>query len=160
MPAMLLPEDLEKIIMEGMDQALLSPVQQDATWLTSAVGDVHAFVEKHFQASDGALVVYQGTPMRIPTIVPALTETGCVFLQDARCTIWEYAPAGCSHYTVHESAEEANPKSQHILRACLMAFESDDWYARVWRWLHEWGKKPPSLFERREKLQAVLKQLE
>ena len=123
--------------------------------------ELKEFLLGHFQASDGAVAMRQGKVFRIPTIVPKLTENGCVFLdEDDRCKIWEHAPVGCSHFDVHQTAEEANRISQWALRANMMAFEAEDHYARVWHWLWDIGKVPPPVAERREKLQQELKRIE
>ena len=70
-----------------------------------AVDDVH-LIDKHgpdcFNASKGALVAKGNTPFRIPTIVPAMTDGHCVFLDDqGMCGIHEESPYGCSHLDSH-----------------------------------------------------------
>lgn len=47
-------------------------------------------------ASDGALVIHQGVPMRIPTIVPKQKSNGeCVFFENGLCSIHDHSPYGC-----------------------------------------------------------------
>src|SRR5688500_18711311 len=83
MPGMLIPGDAERI--ESTRPKL--------------------FPSEYLVASAGALVVYRGKPMRIPTIVPAQKPDGsCVFFDDQdRCTIHGVAPYGCSHFDTHQS---------------------------------------------------------
>ena len=159
---MLLPEDLYKIVEEEEKQALTAEdTQKWAAWQLRWTETILDFVKDHFQASDGAVVMQRGEITRIPTITPMLTERGCVFLDaGGRCKIWAYAPAGCSHFDVHQTQEEADRRSLQILGACQMAFKTGDHYARAWQWLRDLGNVPPSVQERRGKLQAVLKQLE
>ncbi len=65
-----------------------------------AVDDV-PLIEKHgtgnFRASLGAVVLLRGEMKRIMTIVPAMADDACVFLQpDGLCRIHEESPFGCS----------------------------------------------------------------
>jgi len=159
MPGMLLPEDLDKIVVEEEKQALTAEdTHKWAAWQLHRTDAILDFIVGHFQASDGALVMRQGKMMRIPTITPMLTESGCVFLDDGgRCKIWAHAPAGCSHFDVHQTKVEGDRRSRQILGACMMAFESGDRYVQVWQWLRDRGNVPPPVQERREKLQAALR---
>lgn len=162
MPGMLIPGDLETIAAKAEEEAVRGDDQEWFRWRNNRTEAYVKFAEEHFQASDGALVVYQRKKIRIPTLTPRLTEKGCVFLDEQeRCKIWEYAPFGCSHFSVHDDANEANSKSSFALQLIMTAHETpDDWYGKFWRWLNQQGMIPPPLAERRKKLHEVLERLE
>jgi Fe-S-cluster containining protein len=138
-PGMLVPEDI--------------PRQKQRFWPKS-------YWEKWFfdnhEASEGAMVVKDGRTFRIPTIVPRLTASGCVFLKDDRCTIWEDAPFGCSHTDTHFNAEEANRFSQASLVAILEAHENKMEYFYLWHALWRKNKRARPLQQRQAHLERLI----
>ncbi len=135
MPGMLIPGDAERI---EIAQPTLSP---------------------NLVASEGALVVYRGEAMRIPTIVPAQKSDGsCVFLDDQdRCTIHAVAPYGCSHFDTHQSrsgSDGGDARSSAGLQAIVQDASGD--YVRLWTYLIEQGCTAPPLKVRRTRLQRLL----
>ena len=114
---------------------------------------------EYLAASDGALVIYRGQPMRIPTIVPAQKPDGsCVFLDEQdRCTIHAVAPYGCSHFDTHQSRSGRNgadARSSAGLQAILQDASGN--YVRLWTYLVEKGCTAPPLQVRRERLERML----
>lgn len=120
------------------------------------------FPSEYLVASDGALVIYQGRPMRIPTIVPAQKPDGsCVFLDEMdRCTIHAIAPFGCTHFDTHQSRSGrggADARSSAGLQAILQDTSGN--YLRLWKYLARLGCTAPPLQERRERLERLLKEV-
>lgn len=140
MPGMLIPGDAERI-QSAQPQLLPSEC---------------------LAASDGALVVYRGQPMRIPTIVPAQKPDGsCVFLDDRdRCTVHAVAPFGCSHFDTHQS-RGGRDGGDHRSSAGLQSILADTSgnYIHLWQHLVELGCTAPPLQERRERLERMLREV-
>jgi Fe-S-cluster containining protein len=137
MPGMLIPGDVERI--ESVQPEL--------------------WPRQYLVASEGALVVYQGQPMRIPTVVPAQKPDGsCVFLDDQdRCTIHAVAPYGCSHFDTHQSRsgrDGGDARSCAGLQAIVQDTSGN--YVRLWKYLVEQGCTAPPLQERRARLERLL----
>lgn len=92
---------------EYMPGALAPP---DIRRIAAALGygeDVARFAEENLRASPGATVVYRGELLRIPTLVPAATESGaCKFYVDGRCSIHDVAPYGCAFTDMHGAWED------------------------------------------------------
>jgi Fe-S-cluster containining protein len=82
------------------------------------LGESPAEAERHFCASPGAIIrTLDGRIARVGTITPRFEDGRCVFLgPDDRCTIHAVAPFGCSHFDVHMTADEANPRSLWAVR--------------------------------------------
>jgi Fe-S-cluster containining protein len=84
-----------------------------------------AFLAKYFQASDGPIVGKSvGGEIhryKIPTIVPKLTPTGCVFLSGGRCSIHTVAPFGCAMHKVCENEPDAEEKSTYVLNRIMQS---------------------------------------
>lgn len=144
MPGSLAPGDLERILLHQ-----------------KATADPTAWLLEHFQASDGARAMKMTPrgPQIIPirTIVPKLTDTGCVFLKEGKCSIHEVAPFGCAYMDTHQQGREA----AHALGAAQV----QDWaeggtYAQAWEVLHDAGKDAIPLGERKQKLMDALEILE
>ena len=147
MPGMLIPGDPERILAHA-------PLPQDA------VIPAQQLAQQFFAASECALMVYQGQPLRIPTIVPAQNPDGhCVFLDaDDRCCIHAFAPYGCSHFDTHQSRQEGDARSVAGLRAILT--DRSGAYYGLWRFLLQQDRVASPLALRRAKLQAILNSLE
>lgn len=139
MPGMLAPGDIDRI----------------GDYLGIQPGAYADFVTRNFRASDGALVVKDGRPMRIPTIVPATKEDGsCVFLtSDGRCSIHPVAPFGCSRFNV---CAERTPEDDARCGACLQAIITSPDYVFTWGFLQEEGCTTGPVIERRERLRAAI----
>jgi len=99
MPGMLIPGDLERIAL-AQGYAIVTP-----EWL-----------QENFQYSEGAKVRGPAGDFHIPSIVPRLTEDGCVFLKNDRCSIHEVSPFGCSRMDTHLSREEGDRRMVWALR--------------------------------------------
>lgn len=142
MPGSLIPSDLPAIMQQQ------GVKENPTTWLL-----------ENFQASEGATVgaLVQGVlqTFRVPTIVPRLTEQGCVFLKDNRCTIHEVAPFGCAYFDMHMSREVGDGVSRHAVNQQLDSWRAGGSYAQAWQVLHEAGKLAPPLAERRENLKRA-----
>lgn len=105
MPGALAPGDLQMI----------------RDYLNAEIGLTAAEVDDYFSASPGALVIYQGAPRRIGTIVPRRRPSGeCVFLMaDGRCRIHPAAPFGCGYFDDHIPPDESEARKQAWLWACM-----------------------------------------
>jgi hypothetical protein len=117
---------------------------------------------EYLAASEGALVVYRGEVMRIPTIVPAQKPDGsCVLLDEQdRCTIHAVAPYGCSHFDTHQSrsgSDGGDARSSAGLQAIVQDTSGD--YLRLWTYLVEQGRTAPPLQERRGRLEQLLREV-
>ena len=94
------------------------------------VADRQHFLQRHFCASEGALVarigVYGIEKFRIPTIVPKQHKDGrCVFLdRDGRCAIHPVAPIGCSHCDTHTPRAAGGNDVVHVALVEIMADEA------------------------------------
>ena len=141
MPGSLIPGDLELIL------------------ATVAPRDPRQWVLDHFQASEGAqalkIVRGQAILVEIPTIVPKLTETGCVFLKDGRCEIHEVAPFGCGHFDTHMSSSVAQPRSHAAAVAQAEDWQNDGSYAMTHKMLEREGRKAPPRRKRLKKLRKA-----
>lgn len=106
------------------------------------------------QASEGPIVMNQiaGLAYRIPTIVPAMNDRGCVFLQDDRCKVHAHAPFGCGWFDPHMTKDLGDVRSQYALKQILEDFLSGGLYSQMWVHLKEFGKVAPPLAERRKNL--------
>jgi hypothetical protein len=147
MPGVLIPGDLELIL----------DYQQ-------ARGDPTAWLLENFQASEGATAVAATSAglkvIKIPTIVPRLTETGCIFLKEGKCTVHPVSPFGCSFTDVHKSDEEADKISRAIGIAQMEGHRDGGSYAQAWKVLADAGKMAPPLIDRKTNLIAALDRVE
>lgn len=102
-PGVLIPGDLTRIASHLVEQGRVATVDD---------------AKPMFRASPGAVVLYQGELYSIPSITPARKANGaCVFLDGARCTIWEVSPFGCSHFDAHMGEAEGQRRSEFVHRA-------------------------------------------
>lgn len=82
MPGFLVPEDLANLCRH-----------------TGFENSPEEFAEKFLAASPGALVMYNGEPFRIRTLVPKTKPDGdCIFFHDDKCVVHEVSPFGCSMF--------------------------------------------------------------
>lgn len=66
--------------------------------------DLEHLPVEHLRSSSGALVIKDGVPMQIPTIVPASRPDGsCVFYANGKCTVHAHSPWGCRAFNVCET---------------------------------------------------------
>jgi Fe-S-cluster containining protein len=109
---------------------------------------------KHFEASEGALVVRDGRAFRVPTIVPAQHEDGrCVFLDaEERCTIHPAAPFGCRMFRVCTTEDGEDERSAAGLEAICASMD----YQLTWAWLRTKGRIAKPLAERKVHLRKLL----
>lgn len=151
MPGSLIPGDLELIFKHQRGENV---TPEEATeWLL-----------ENFQASDGAKVmqIVAGQPhvFQIPTIVPKLTEQGCVFLKEGKCQIHEVAPFACAYVDPHMPDNQANELSQSMLGAQMRSWQQHAGYAQAWEILHAAGKIATPLVERKQAVRAAFESLE
>lgn len=134
MPGMLIPDDVEAIA----DYLGLSPSEVIVDHLDASPGAKVAKLDP-----DGRIVTF-----RIPTLVPRMTPTGCIFLEsDGRCRIHPVAPFGCSHCDSHMTDEEGMQRS----KAALIAIMESAVYKLTWEALHGFGHIADGPETRREK---------
>ncbi len=123
-----------------------------------------AWLLEHFEASEGAKAMKEvnGKPVvfNIPTIVPKLTPTGCVFLKDGKCSIHPVAPFGCAYHDTHMDEKEGYAISHAMAVAQCKSWETHGSYAQAWEILKANGKVPPPLVERKAKLRAATLEIE
>lgn len=120
---------------------------------------------EHFSASEGARVATRvGSELQqfnIPSITPRLTEHGCVFLEDGRCTIHEVSPFGCAYFRVCDDTDaDAMQKSRELVLACAKSFQTRGDYARTWQALSDAGRLAPPLQQRTATLRETLEELD
>jgi len=151
MPGSLAPGDLPLILEHQLGPD--STMDETAAWFLD-----------NFQASDGAkaVTVVNGVPalFQIPTIVPRLTEQGCVFLKEGKCSIHPVAPFACAHLDPHMSEEDADQRARALVMSQLQAWQQDGSYAEAWRYLHENGRRATPLAERKAAVEAAFTALE
>jgi Fe-S-cluster containining protein len=153
MPGALAPGDLERIL-DHQGQ------RENAT----------AWLLEHFEAPEGAtgLRIAEDGPrlIRVPSIVPRLTENGCVFLltengcvflQDGKCKIHEVAPFGCAYMDTHGAYEKP---AQALVSAQAHAHMNPASYVNAWNVLHDAGKDAAPLSTRKAALRDALDVLE
>lgn len=119
-----------------------------------------AWLLANFQASEGPLVSAAGKLFHIPTIVPKLTATGCVFLQEGRCTVHAVSPFGCAYVDMHMGKEDADARVQPALQAVLEDHRRQGPYSRAWQKLKAAGCVATLLVDRRENLAQAIHQIE
>jgi hypothetical protein len=105
---------------------------------------------RSLRASPGALVAKDGRPFRVPTIVPAVTETGAChwFVEteapdgnkDGQCSVHAVSPFGCAFFDVHQSQMEGNNRSQQGLNDIIEDRLAKGPYSRLWQLLTDAGK--------------------
>jgi len=97
-------------------------------------GPAHqAWLQSHFAASPGAIVLLDGAKLRIPTIVTARLPGGrCNFLgADEGCGIHARAPYGCAYFQHDMNDQEGNRRSQIALVDILYDLVTAGPYSRL-----------------------------
>lgn len=122
MPGFLLPDDLTRLAGTS-EWRLLSK------WAL-----------QHLLASQGSLALWMGKQFRVPTIVPARQENGCVchWLADGRCSVHADAPFGCAFFDTHQEYDEGMIRSQRstlLLMSEVVKPQGASLYYRVWEHL-------------------------
>lgn len=104
-----------------------------------ATGDPIAWAKEHLLASPGFLILRDGVPARVPTLVPARrADRSCKFLTaEDRCQIHSKSPYGCAFFDVHMSQQEANRRSTRGMRAVIDDWMSGGFYSQIWQALYE-----------------------
>ena len=121
---------------------------------------------EHFEASEGARIIVGAhgpdpQAVSIPSLVPRLTEKGCIFLtEDGHCSIHEVAPFGCAYHDTHMTKEEGDPRSQAAVESQYSAWKNGDSYGTYWTVLHKHGKIASPLRERRDNLSKAWEELD
>jgi hypothetical protein len=119
--------------------------------------DFVRFAFNNLLASPGAIVIENGTPRNIPTIVPARKPDGsCRFLKNGRCTTHAEAPYGCAYFSSEQSQEEADAISARGLMEIMKAWQCGDLYAQLWVKLYEAGRIAPSPLEARARMRSAI----
>jgi hypothetical protein len=118
------------------------------------------FVSQYFDASDGPLVGKMANgelqQYQIPTIVPRLTETGCVFLKDGRCQIHPVAPFGCAYHRVCVTEPDADDKSAYVLNLIMRSHVVGGRYSLIMRALSACNLTATPLATRKESFARAL----
>lgn len=121
LPGYLIPQDLERI----------------ARYLGNK--NIVTFAIENLLASQGAIVMKDGRPFRIPTLVPKRKANGsCTFLDENNlCRIHAVSPFGCAMFEANQSSEEADMRSSRGLYeiARCWANPSTHLYTIIWRML-------------------------
>jgi hypothetical protein len=139
MPGYLVPADVRRYML--------------ATWDNEESAEKWA--EKYLLASPGALVLYGGKQRRLGTLVPARKEDGsCVNLSGGRCLVHVAAPFGCAFFDAHMPESEYHARSQHGLKAIMDAWDNDEQYAKIWRYLESKGLTAPGPEDTRPRMKA------
>ena len=143
-PGYLLPEDLDYI----------------ATFL--GYSKLSEFAEKNLLASPGAIVIKDGRPCRIHTLVPARNDSGwCRFFDGSLCTIHPVAPFGCAFFDSHQEQSESNVISSKGLQIIAGLWEDQPLsrYCQIWNHLHGKGMRSPAPEECRDRMRNHEKDL-
>lgn len=116
------------------------------------------FIRQNFRASDGTVVIIEGKPKMVPTIVPAQQEDGrCVFLtDDDQCAIHPVAPFGCRNFEICGVDTEEDEYKSRCQISCILQSHNYLW---TWAYLHTTGHIAPPARKRRAALNAELEQL-
>lgn len=135
-PGYLLPEDLDNI----------------PTFL--GYSDMFEFAQKNLLASPGALVLKNGKPCRIPTLVPARNNGWCRFFDGWLCTIHPVAPFGCAFFDAHQDPNVSSAISAKGLTIIAKLWKEGGraLYCQIWNDLYRKGMRAPSPEECRKRM--------
>lgn len=117
--------------------------------------EIRQFVMQSFLASPGALVLRNGKPCRIRTLVPARNDNDwCKFFDGRFCTIHRVAPFGCAFFDAHQTRERSNTISAKGLTilARMWVEEPGSLYCQIWSDLYTRRLRAPSPEECRNKM--------
>jgi hypothetical protein len=146
-PGYLLPEDLDKIA--AFQGVTFNPL---LNWQDQVF---RQFIHDNFLASPGALVLKNGKPGRIRTLVPARGPDGhCKFFNGRLCTIHPVAPFGCAFFDAHQTQDLSSTISVKGLMIIVKLWEQEPHflYCQIWNDLHQKGMRAPSPEECRRKM--------
>jgi len=139
-PGYLMPNDLLRIAaFHGVDLNPLLDGQYQKV-------NLRQFAATNLLASSGALVLKNGRPCRIPTLVPARGENGsCKFFDGSLCTIHSIAPFGCAFFDAHQDLTLSSAISAAGLGIISRLWEAGhSLYCRIWDDLHRHGMIAPA----------------
>jgi len=148
-PGYLLPSDLPKIA--AFHGAELNPCldwrHQDAHF--------HQFILENLLASPGALVLKNGEPHRMRTIVPARKNGWCKFFDGNLCTIHPVAPFGCAFFDAHQDPHVSSAISGAGLTIIARLWEDDphSLYCQIWNVLYRKSMRSPPPEECRQRME-------
>jgi Fe-S-cluster containining protein len=138
----------------------------DAKKIANHLGEEFSdeFLKKYFQASDGPRVMQRTATgnhvFHIPTLVPKLTDTGCVFLENGRCKVHPVAPAGCSYHDMYMNAQQGEERSTYFLTCIVSGHQKNSQYTQHIAMLADAGCIAPPLLERRKKFEDSILEFE
>lgn len=147
-PGYLIPEDLERLA--ARVKRVNAKTKTDMAFEEWAVDNL--------LASPGSLVVKNGLPFRIRTLVPARGADGhsCKFLNSAKeCTIHEDAPFGCAFFDSHMDVLPGQQLSAQGLTAICKDWQESGPYAKLWMFLFAAGKVAPDVTILREQMRQA-----
>ena len=106
MPGMVIPSDLKRMMppfqCNRCYRAMEGTTACDGACACGGLiqnTDPLKWAERYLRASPGAIVMKDGMMFRIPTLVPAKLEGGCIYLsEEGACTINDAAPFGCAFF--------------------------------------------------------------
>lgn len=119
---------------------------------------------EHLTASPGALVLHNGEPKYINTLVPSRKpkDLACHWLtDDGKCSVHEHSPFGCAFHDMHmDASSDAARRSEMALRH-ICSLPEDSLYKHLWHFLWQAGKQndiPTKLCHSLIKLEVMLLQ--
>jgi len=115
--------------------------------------DLPNFDKKDLAQSEGAVVIYEGERMNIPTIVPKTNERGeCVFFESGRCTVHDHSPFGCRMFSVCDESDDR----EHLRHIGLeQIFQNKEYLATLVQLEHAAPRQ-----ERLDRLKAMIRKIE
>ena len=149
-PGYLMPTDLLRIsTFHGIN---LNPLLD---WQNQKV-NLRQFVAESLLASPGALVLKNGRPCGIPTLVPARNDNDwCKFFDGSLCNIHPVAPFGCAFFDAHQDPRVSNAISAAGLGIIARLWEAGhSLYCQIWNDLHRQGRRAPSPEQCRNRLRT------
>jgi hypothetical protein len=121
--------------------------------------DPEAWARVHLRASPGAIVVSHGTPLRVPTLVPAPGTDGpaCHWLEEGRCAVHADAPFACAFFDCKQSRARADDLSARGLMAIIRDHQAGGLYSRLWMMLWDGGLRTAGPTEKRAAMAAAIR---
>ena len=136
MPGYLLPDDLRRL--SSKDKAV----------------EICEWAKDWLLASPGAVVAKGSNVFRVPTIVPALSKNGCIWLgSKGECTVHATAPFGCRFFNSHGPRSQQDLLGTKGLTAIIHDWLENGVYAQTWRYLDERGLRARAPEEARKEAQ-------
>ena len=115
--------------------------------------DLANFDKNDLARSEGAVVIYEGERIDIPTIVPKTNERGeCVFFESGRCTVHNHSPFGCRMFSVCDDTDDR----EHLRHVGLEQIFRNQQYSQT---LVQLDNATPRK-ERLDRLKAMIKKIE